>query len=109
MSVEIINDISGVIPKEIIYELYIILKSKINSYELISQNLISILNNSYSATNIINELSVFILNDNNISDNDKSLIYIKMSNICNLLSNGSGDYIQLLVLCSYINYNLTNH
>ena len=104
LSVDIINDISGVIPKDLINKLYLILISKINSYKLITTNLISILNNGYSATNIINELSTHILNDNNILNNNKSQIFIKMSNICNLLSNGSGDYIQLLVMCSYINY-----
>lgn len=107
LSIDTINEISGVIPQEYITDLYLILTTNINTYKLITDYLKIILNNGYSATNIINELSTHILSDINISDNNKSQIFIKMSNICNLLSNGSGDYIQLLVLCSYINHTLT--
>ena len=107
LNIDIINEISGIIPKKYIEELYAILISRINTYDQITKNLMSILNNGYSASIIINELSLIILNDKNISDHNRSLVFVKMSNICNLLSNGSGDYIQLLVLCSYINYTLT--
>ena len=109
LNIDIINEISGVIPNIYIDNLYTILYSKIDTYKEITKNLTSILNNGYSASIIINELSLRILNDPNITDNNKSLIFIKMSNISNLLSNGSGDYIQLLVLCSYINYTLNTN
>jgi replication factor C subunit 2/4 len=107
LNIDIINEISGMIPNKFIQHLYLILITKMDTYDQITKNLMSILNNGYPASNIINELSLIILNDKNILDTNKSLIFIKMSNICNLLSNGSGDYIQLLVLCSYINYTLT--
>ncbi len=107
LNTDIIDEISGIIPKHYIQQLYNILVSKIDTYQQITQQLLLILNDGYSASNIINELSLIILNDKNIIDQYKSLIFIKISNISNLLSNGSGDYIQLLVLCSYINYTLT--
>jgi len=107
INIDIIKEISNVIPAQSINELYIILTSKINTYQEITRNIMLIINNGFSAQNIINELSTFILNDANILDKNKSLIFIKMSNISNLLSNGSGDYIQLLVLCSYINHTLS--
>jgi len=106
LSKEIIYEISNIIPKEYIEQLYKILINKVDSYQIISKTIIRIINNGYSVPNIINELSTIIIDDNNINDDNKSLIFIKMSNICNLLANGSGDYIQILALCSYINYTL---
>ena len=101
---KLIDDISGQIPKKLILELYAESKQKSNSYSNISKYLIKILNDGYSSSGILNELSVIILNDTELDDSHKSSIFIKMSDISNLLSNGSGDYIQLLALCSFINH-----
>jgi len=106
LNVDIITEIANIIPKTIINDLYILLLNKLDSYIKLSNYINTILNNGYSATNIINDLSINILNDTNINDKIRSDIFIKMSDICNLLSNGSGDYIQLLALCSFINKKL---
>jgi replication factor C subunit 2/4 len=100
----LIDDISGQIPKKLILELYNISINKNESYIDITKTLISILNKGYSSFGILNELSNIILNDTNLNDSHKSAIFIKMSDISNLLSNGSGDYIQILALCSYVNH-----
>jgi replication factor C subunit 2/4 len=104
LSGTIIESISGQIPKELITQLYEEITKKSNSYINITQTLIYILNNGFSSSGILNELSVIILNDHNLNDSQKSSIFIKMSDISNLLSNGSGEYIQLLALCSFINH-----
>ena len=106
LNIEVIDEISGMIPTEYIQQLYNIIISNIDTYINITTNLILLLNKGYSASNIINDLSITILNDKNINDKNKSLIFVKMSDISNLLSNGSDDYIQLLVLCSFINHTL---
>jgi replication factor C subunit 2/4 len=105
---DLIIEISGKIPNYYIDNLYkaIILKSK--SYKNIIINLTNILNNGYSSSDILNDLSMRILNDLNLIDSQKSAIFIKMSDISNLLSNGSGNYIQILTICSYINYIATH-
>ena len=105
---ELIDDISGIIPKEIINNLYKILKKNNESYQSLINIIIDILNSGYSSSNILNELSIKMLNDINIDDSKKSKIFIKMSDISNLLSSGSGDYIQLLSLCSFINFTINN-
>jgi replication factor C subunit 2/4 len=104
LSGKLIDSISGQIPKELIVQLYSESKQKSNSYLNITKMLIHILNDGYPSSGILNELSSVILNDNDLNDSHKSAIFIKMSDISNLLSNGSGDYIQLLTLCSYINH-----
>jgi len=108
LSSQIIDEISGMIPKEKISNLYETICLKSDSYVNIKNCLLDIINSGYSSNIIINKLSIFILNDKNIDDIHKSSIFIKMSDISNLLSNGSGDYIQMLALCSYINNSLNN-
>ena len=103
ININIINEIIGTIPKELILEFYNIISHKVNTYKIIMDILTKLINSGYSNTNIINEISLIILHDKNILDNKKILIFKKMSNICNLLSSGSGDYIQLLTICSFIN------
>lgn len=103
INVDIVIDVIGLIPKELILELYYILCSKIKSYTTITDIIVKLINLGYNTNNIINEISIIILNDKNILESKKISIFIKMSNICNQLSNGSSDYIQLLALCSFIN------
>jgi replication factor C subunit 2/4 len=100
---QLIDDIIGIIPNDLVDQLYSILNENDNSYQKMTSMIKTILNKGYSSTDIINKLSTKILNDCNIIDNKKSSIFLKMSDISNLLSCESGDYIQLLALCSYIN------
>ena len=96
-------DISGYIPIDKLNNLYIsIIENNIN-YINIQTNIKEILNNGYSSLELLNKLSILILNDKNINDDIKSNIFIKISDISNLISNGSNDYIQILSICSYIN------
>lgn len=99
---ELILDISGYIPKDILNNLYnSIIQSNID-YINIRTNIKNILNNGYSSSDILNELSSIILNDKKINDNIKSDIFIKIADISNLITNGSDDFIQMLSVCSYI-------
>jgi replication factor C subunit 2/4 len=106
---DIINEISGLIPKDLTDKLYQILKTINKSYDSMIIIINNILNNGYSSNDILNKISMQLLSDNNIDDQSKSAIFIKMSETSNLLSNGSGDYIQLLSLCSYINFTLEHN
>jgi replication factor C subunit 2/4 len=106
LSSELVDETAGQVPRDMLINLYDSLKTKQDDYLAISANINHILNNGYSADNILNDLSIYILNDPTLSDTNKSKIFIKMSDVSNLLSNGSGDYIQLLNLCSFINYNV---
>ncbi len=102
---DLIKNTCGYIAKNLIDNFYDILKTENMSYITMSNSLINIFNNGFSSS-IIDELTDYIFNDNTIIDKHKSLIFIKMSEISNLISSGSGEYIQLLALCSFINYTL---
>ena len=104
----LIDNSSGHISKNLILDLYNVSIKKINPYQDIINVITNIINNGYTSSDVLNELSIVILNNLLINDINKSLIFIKMSDIGNLISNGSGDYIQLLTLCSYINHIINN-
>jgi replication factor C subunit 2/4 len=105
---ELINDTILVIPKEIINKLYKSLFIREN-YHKISLNLLKdILTDGYVYDELLKQLSNLIFNDNEISDDKKSKIFIKMSEISNNLSNGSDELIQILILLSYINNIIIN-
>jgi replication factor C subunit 2/4 len=100
---KLILDISGYIPIDNLNNLYISITNSNVDYIDIRTNILNILNNGYSSLELLNKLSILLLNDNNINDNIKSKILIKISDISSLISNGSNDYIQILSICSYIN------
>ena len=99
----LILETASLIPANLINELYQILIEKLDDYTILTSKLTTILNNGYSSNDLINELAKTIINDTTLSDKVKSNIFLKMSDISNLLASGSGEYIQLLYLCSHIN------
>lgn len=103
ISLDVINELSGLIPRKLINNLYELLLIEHKDYLNLTNIINMILHNGYSSKDILNDLSQIILYDKNINDKNKSLIYIKMSEISNLLASGSGDFIQILALCTYIN------
>ncbi len=108
ITADLIKDTTSRIPLKLVNDLYEILSNKLDDYSILANKLMIILNNGYSANDLINELSKIIINDIKLSDNTKSRIFIKMSHISNLLASGSGEYLQTLYLSSYIN-NAINH
>ena len=103
----LISETASLIPLNLVNELYQILIKKIDDYIILTNKLTFILNNGYSSNDLLNELAKIIINDSKLSDKIKSDIFLKMSDISNLLASGSGEYIQLLYLCSHINNVIT--
>jgi len=108
LSCDLIIDVAGIISNDTILNLYSILKDKNSTHDLIAKTVTNILNDAYSASDVLNNISTILMSDKNITDIKKSQIFIKMSDISSLLATGSGDYIQLLAMCSYINHVLNN-
>jgi replication factor C subunit 2/4 len=100
---KLIADTASLIPIDLINNLYDILTNRLDDYHDLTIKLKFILNNGYSANDLLNEISKKILNDNRFNDKIKSNIFLKIANISNLLSLGSDVNIQILYICSYIN------
>jgi len=104
-----INDITCDIPDSLVLILYNSIKKLSENYNEIIKNLKYILYQGYIGKNILNKLTKLILSDSDITDITKSKIFINISNVENLLTTNSTDYIQLLALCTFtyncIHYN----
>jgi hypothetical protein len=105
--ISVMNDVKTDISRATnVNELYEILLGKLDDYTVLTNKITFILNNGYSSNDLINDLAKKIINDKTISDKNKSNIFLKMSYISSLLASGSGEYIQILYLCSHINNTL---
>lgn len=103
LNIQYVNEIINTIPSNLTNQLHSIMIKKQNSYVELSNHIKLILNNGFSSDDLIAIISKNILYDISISDNLKSVIFIRIAEISNILSNGSNDYIQIMALCSYIN------
>lgn len=101
MNIDIIKNIIGIIPDDIFNNLYndLFINSNHNNISILIKD---ILNNGYSYNELLKKLSNCLIVENRLSEKKKSLIYLKISEICYNLSNGSDEYIQLITLFSYI-------
>jgi replication factor C subunit 2/4 len=61
-----------------------------------------LINQGYSINNIINIIKNIVLNDDKINTNVKCSIFTKISDLNNLITNGSNDFIQLLSCIAFI-------
>ena len=103
LNIQYVNEIINTIPSNLTNKLHSIMIKKQNSYVELSNHIKLILNNGFSSDDLIAIISKNILYDIDISDKLKSVIFIRIAEISNILSNGSNDYIQMMALCSYIN------
>jgi replication factor C subunit 2/4 len=103
LNIQYVNEIINTIPSNLTNRLHSIMIKEQNSYVELSNHIKLILNNGFSSDDLIAIISKNILYDIDISDKLKSVIFIRIAEISNILSNGSNDYIQMMALCSYIN------
>ena len=103
LNIQYVNEIINTIPSNLTNKLHSIMIKEQNSYVELSNHIKLILNNGFSSDDLIAIISKNILYDIDISDKLKSVIFIRIAEISNILSNGSNDYIQMMALCSYIN------
>lgn len=103
LNIQYVNEIINTIPSNLTNQLHSMMIKKQNSYVELSNHIKLILNNGFSSDDLIAIISKNILYDIDISDKLKSVIFIRIAEISNILSNGSNDYIQMMALCSYIN------
>lgn len=61
-----------------------------------------LINQGYSINNIFNIIKNIVINNNIFSEITKAHIFIKLSDIMNLLNNGSTNFIQLLSFICYV-------
>jgi replication factor C subunit 2/4 len=105
LTIDIIRESIGEIPNDLVNEIISLLENKIsienqkNIFKIVKK----LTNQSYNCLFLINHLYNHYLYDMSITDNIKSKIINKLSNIDSKLNNGSIEIIQIVDLLIYIN------
>ena len=95
-----IFELSGFIPQELLNDF--IEKCINKDINTVNSYIKYFYNSSYSLTNQIHILTIIILNNNNITDNQKSQIVLHLLEIDKNLLNGCDEYIQYFILAYFI-------
>ncbi|KAJ6660944.1 hypothetical protein lerEdw1_016964 [Lerista edwardsae] len=103
----VIAEISGAVPKEMLDGLLVACQSgAFEKLEVATKNLI---NEGYAASQLINQLHDIIVERENLSDKQKSIIAEKLAEADKCLVDGSDEFLQLISVCAVIMQQLTQN
>ncbi|GAB2211642.1 hypothetical protein Drorol1_Dr00024966 [Drosera rotundifolia] len=94
---DLIN-VSGVIPQAIVQSLFAACKS--GNFDLANKQVVDIVAEGYPISQIISQLFDVIVEDNNISDEQKARICKKLGEVDKCLVDGADEYLQMLDVAS---------
>ncbi|XP_074954491.1 replication factor C subunit 4 isoform X1 [Phalacrocorax aristotelis] len=104
---EIVTEISGVIPKETTDELLSVCRSgSFEKLETLAKNLI---NEGYAVAQLVNQLHDTVVESEDYSDKQKSVIVEKLAEVDKCLADGADEYLQLMSLCALVMQQLTEN
>ena len=104
----VLNDISIKMTSSNFSDLLKKLKN-IESYDDILYLIKFFMNNGFGGNVILREMSKRIIKTDELSDHQKSLIFLKLSKLDNLLNNGSNEEIIIINLLSYMSLVIKNY
>ncbi|XP_026710355.1 replication factor C subunit 4 [Athene cunicularia] len=104
---KIVTEIAGVIPKETTDELLSVCRSgSFEKLEALAKNLI---NEGYAVAQLVNQLHDTIVESEDYSDKQKSVIVEKLAEVDKCLADGADEYLQLVSLCALVMQQLTHN
>ncbi|NWQ92017.1 RFC4 factor, partial [Burhinus bistriatus] len=104
---KIVTEIAGVIPKETIDELLSVCRSgSFEKLETLAKNLI---NEGYAVAQLVNQLHDAVVESEDYSDKQKSVIVEKLAEVDKCLADGADEYLQLVSLCALVMQQLTHN
>ncbi|XP_053166822.1 replication factor C subunit 4 [Hemicordylus capensis] len=102
-----VAEIAGVVPEEILDGLLAACQS--GSFEKLEVATKNLINEGYAATQLINQLHDIIVERENLSDKQKSVIAEKLAETDKCLADGSDEFLQLISLCAVVMQQLTQN
>ncbi|KAF1517674.1 Replication factor C subunit 4, partial [Eudyptula minor] len=104
---KIVTEIAGVIPKETTEELLSVCQSgSFEKLETLAKNLI---NEGYAVAQLVNQLHDTVVESEDYSDKQKSVIVEKLAEVDKCLADGADEYLQLISLCALVMQQLTQN
>ncbi|XP_010281179.1 PREDICTED: replication factor C subunit 4 [Phaethon lepturus] len=104
---KIVTEIAGVIPKEATDELLFVCQSgSFEKLETLAKNLI---NEGYAVAQLVNQLHDTVVESEDYSDKQKSVIAEKLAEVDKCLADGADEYLQLMSLGALVMQQLTQN
>uniref|UniRef100_UPI00398ED292 replication factor C subunit 4 isoform X2 n=1 Tax=Pristiophorus japonicus TaxID=55135 RepID=UPI00398ED292 len=97
---QVIIEIAGVVPTEMIDSLLAACHS--SSFEKLETVVKNMINEGYAATQLINQLHEVIIDKEDLNDQQKSAITLKLAEVDKCLADGADEYLQMISLSAVI-------
>uniref|UniRef100_A0A8C4MB83 Replication factor C subunit 4 n=1 Tax=Equus asinus TaxID=9793 RepID=A0A8C4MB83_EQUAS len=104
---KVITDIAGVIPAETIDGLLAACQS--GSFDKLEAAVKDLIDEGHAATQLVNQLHDVIVENDNLSDKQKSIITEKLAEVDKCLADGADEHLQLMSLCATVMQQLTQN
>ncbi|XP_039706806.1 replication factor C subunit 4 isoform X1 [Pteropus medius] len=104
---KVITDIAGVIPAETIDGIFAACQS--GSFDKLEAVVKDLIDEGHAATQLVNQLHDVIVENDNLSDKQKSIITEKLAEVDKCLADGADEHLQLISLCATVMQQLTQN
>ncbi|XP_038272605.1 replication factor C subunit 4 isoform X2 [Dermochelys coriacea] len=107
ISEKVVTEIAGVVPKETIDGLLSACQS--GSFEKLETVVKNLINEGYAVAQLVNQLHDDIVEREDLTDKQKSIIAEKLAEVDKCLTDGADEYLQLISLCAVVMQQLTQN
>ncbi|KAK2505225.1 hypothetical protein MC885_011149 [Smutsia gigantea] len=104
---KVITDIAGVIPAETIDGLFAACQS--GSFDKLETVVKDLIGEGHAATQLVSQLHDRVVENDNLSDKQKSIITEKLAEVDKCLADGADEHLQLISLCATVMQQLTQN
>ncbi|XP_055977112.1 replication factor C subunit 4 isoform X2 [Sorex fumeus] len=104
---KVITDIAGVIPGDTIDVLFAVCQS--GSFDKLETAVKDLINEGHAATQLVNQLHDAVVEKDDLSDKQKSVITEKLAEVDKCLADGADEHLQLISLCATVMQQLTQN
>ncbi|EHB11448.1 Replication factor C subunit 4 [Heterocephalus glaber] len=104
---KVITDIAGVIPAETIDKIFAACQS--GSFDKLEAVVKSLINEGHAAAQLVNQVYDAIVENDNLSDKQKSIMTEKLAEADKGLADDADEYLQLISLCATVMQQLTQN
>uniref|UniRef100_A0A8C2NK33 AAA+ ATPase domain-containing protein n=1 Tax=Capra hircus TaxID=9925 RepID=A0A8C2NK33_CAPHI len=104
---KVITDIAGVVPAKTIDGVFAACQS--GSFDKLEAVVKDLINEGHAATQLVNQLHDVVVENDNLSDKQKSIITEKLAEVDKCLADGADEHLQLISLCATVMQQLTQN
>nr|KAF6478411.1 replication factor C subunit 4 [Molossus molossus] len=104
---KVITDIAGVIPAETVNGIFAACRS--GSFDKLEAVVKDLIDEGHAATQLVNQFHDVVVENDDLSDKQKSIITEKLAEVDKCLADGADEHLQLISLCATVMQQLTQN